>query len=193
MEEIHLAEDGEARFETARVLGYCLPGFEIQGALTFCAAGDPEAAWLLWCGRCFLPDLLPTLLDARNLARGGKLRELLELDRQLTDRLRTRAAAQRAVGRRLVLSYAVPRIERVMERYQGAVAGEEALGNLPVIFGVRAAIFHVPPRAMLAGYLHAEAFLGSDLCHARKLPAMERHAFELAETHLRSVSALRAA
>jgi len=190
--ELHTAAPQEATFDTARVLRLCLPCFDALGPITFSSENPPHDDWLVWCGQRFLPALLPTLMDARKQALEGKLRELLELDEQLTSRLGD-AAGSLAAGRRLALDYVGPRIERVLDRYSEAVRENPSLGNLTVVYGIRAAIFNVPPRAMIAAYLHAEAFLGTDVRYARELPEMEQHGVRLAECHVSSSAVLRAA
>jgi len=190
--EIHTASPDEGMFDTARVLRLCLPCFDSLGTITFSVEGRPHEAWLLWCGRSFLPALLPTLIDARRHTLEGRLRELVELDRDLSDRLADPIGSL-AAGQRLTLDYVAPRIERVLDRYADAVRENGDLGNLAVVYGIRSAIFNVPPRAMIAGYLHAEAFLGTDARYARELPEMQQHGIRLAECHVSSSAVLRAA
>jgi len=118
----------------------------------------------------------PVVLQAWQLAREGRVRELLELDAAWgRDMARAEfAGASFRVGRRQLGKLRGLRDERVIRRYLDAIEAGEARGWHPVVYGVVLAIYHLPLRQglmhfasrTLAGWVRLAE-------HRHRLPASE--------------------
>jgi len=102
------------------------------------------------------PVELPGILRAFGEAGAGHVRELIQVDRELTrePRLAGFAAASRAVGRSQLRRLLPMRDQRVVRRYWDAVGAGEAHGWHVVVYGVVLAVYAIPLRQGLAAFAH---------------------------------------
>ena len=137
----------------------------VGSALTFLPPGAEDAApdawrraWGNWVTGCFAPVLAPALIEMGTLAGRERVRELRAADLALRGRLTAEARARLSeAGRRLLADLRGARSARWLEKFQTmAAAGEPAAPLFPTVFAARAALFHLPPRPMLAGYARLE-------------------------------------
>lgn len=96
----------------------------------------------------------PVILQAWQLAREGRARELIALDQEWTRRNADAAFAEASfrVGRRQLGQLRPLRHERVVLRYLAALEAGEARGWHPVVYGVTLAVFNLPLRQGLVNY-----------------------------------------
>jgi len=96
----------------------------------------------------------PVILQAWQLAREGKARELIALDQEWTRRNAAAAFAEASfrVGRRQLGQLRPLRHERVVLRYLAALEAGEARGWHPVVYGVTLAVFNLPLRQGLVNF-----------------------------------------
>jgi len=62
----------------------------------------------------------------------------------------------RDAGKRLIGGLLAPKGDRLIERYRASVLAGDSPGHLAVIHALRASLFHLPPRLMMASYLLQE-------------------------------------
>ena len=134
-------------------------------ALTFLTPGmtgdDPDAwrrAWENWVAGCFAPVLAPALVEMSALAGRERVHELRAADLALRGRLAPESLPRLGeAGHRLLAELRGARSARWLERFQAlATGGQPAAPLFPTVFAARAALFHLPPRPMLAGYARTE-------------------------------------
>ncbi|MCW5558010.1 MAG: hypothetical protein KIT22_09305 [Verrucomicrobiae bacterium] len=118
----------------------------------------------------------PVVLQAWQLAREGRVRELLELDAAWgRDMAHAEfAGASFQVGRRQLGKLRGLRHERVIQRYLDAIEAGEARGWHPVVYGVVLAVYHLPLRQGLMHFAtRTLAGLVSLAERRHRLPAAE--------------------
>ena len=126
-----------------------------------------------------VPVELPAIHRAHGHAARQEARELIALDRQLAadPRLRSFAAASRAVGRSQLHRLLPMRDVRLVRRYWQAAETGEAQAWHVLVYGVVLAVFALPLRQGLANY--ARQTLGGFVESAAgplRLPEDRRHA-----------------
>lgn len=96
----------------------------------------------------------PVILRAYDLARVGKARELVALDREwgLTAPLRNFSEASFRVGQRQLNRLRPLRDQRVVQKYLAAVEAGEARGWHPLVYGIVLAVFNLPLRQGLMNF-----------------------------------------
>lgn len=101
-----------------------------------------------------VPVEMPAILGGYRHASRHEVRELLELDRQLASeqRLRSFAAASRAVGRSQLWRLLPMRDQRLVRRYWHRIEAGEAHGWHVLVYGVVLSVFSLPPRQGLLNY-----------------------------------------
>ena len=142
-----------------RAAQLCNPFLDALGEVTL-ANGPltPLAASVLnWNASIFRPLIQSVLLDVLERAAEGGSFEITTIDCQLDASLPTSVRLQsRDAGKRLVQGLLAPRGDRLIERYRNAVLTGNSPGHLAVIHALRAAVFHLPPRVLIASYLLQE-------------------------------------
>lgn len=142
------------------------PDFAATAPVTFRGGSIFATAAAAWKEAVFAPALLPALRSALAHARRGELRELLDLDRQLSGALdETARAGSLAAGRRLAAHGCDLRGDRLLPRLGEAVRNGEAPGHLAIIFAARCATFSLPDRAAVGAYLFQEVCAGAPMAH----------------------------
>lgn len=141
----------------ARAAELCNPFFDTLGEVTLTVCGPIASSVLNWNAAIFTPILQPVLMEVVAQAFGGGSFEITaidcSLDAALPNALRSRS---RDGGRRVIQGLLAPRGDRVIERYRSAVLTGNSPGHLAVIHALRASLFHLPPRLMIAAYLLQE-------------------------------------
>ena len=146
-----------------------LPG--VETALTFSPLDSTadgfawQRAWEDWVANCFVRVLAPALMAMADLAARERVRELRAADLDLAARFAPEVAARlRESGRRLLSDLHGARSTRWLNRFEAWAASGETPALFPTLFAARSALFHLPPRPMLAGYVRLEwrAASGSD-------------------------------
>lgn len=142
-----------------RAAQLCNPFLDALGEVTL--VNGPltplPASVLNWNANLFRPILQPLLLKVMESASEGGSFEIMTLDCQLDAALNKRVRIQsRDEGKRLVQGLLAPRGDRLIERYRNAVLAGNSPGHLAVIHALRAAVFHLPPRVLIASYLMQE-------------------------------------
>ena len=95
----------------------------------------------------------PVILEAAELTRLGRHRDLIELDRNYPVRRAGQwTEASFRVGRRQLSRLKACRDLRVVQRYLAAVEDGQAHAWNPIVFGVAMAAFHLPYRSGLLHY-----------------------------------------
>lgn len=143
-----------------RAAQLCNPFLDALGEVTLKIRGPltPLAASVLnWNASIFRPLIQSVLLDVLQRAAEGGSFEITTIDCQLDASLPASVRLQsRDAGKRLVQGLLAPRGDRLIERYRNAVLAGNSPGHLAVIHALRAAVFHLPPRVMIASYLMQE-------------------------------------
>lgn len=154
IEKIPEDEDYELVIRAAEL---CNPFLDSLGEVTLMPRGPLPAAILNWSHAIFRPHLQPLLLKVLVSASEGGSFEISTLDCALEAALPiSLRLASRDAGKRLVQGLLAPRGDRLLERYRVAVLAGDSPGHLAVIHALRAAVFHLPPRVMIASYLVQE-------------------------------------
>jgi urease accessory protein UreF len=106
--------------------------------------------------RVLLPFELPAIDSAHGHALRNETRELIALDRQLTDQtiLQNFGQASRRVGQYQLQKLRPLRDQRVLQRYLAAVETGQAHGWHTLVYGLTLAIYSLPLRQGLLGYAH---------------------------------------
>ncbi len=115
----------------------------------------------------------PVIVEAHRLASTGKIRELIELDRnwKADAQLGPFAEASFRAGRRQLNRLQGLRGERLIERYRAAINAGEAWGWHPIVFGLVLAVYQLPLRQGLLQFAtHSLAGLASAAEGVRGLP-----------------------
>jgi len=168
----------------ARAAMICNPFLDSVGDVTLVPLGSIAASVLNWNAAIFTPLLQPALLEVIvRVAEGGSF-EIAALDCRLDASLPEKLRLQsRTAGKQLVLGLLAPRGDRMIERYRASVLAGDSPGHLAVIHALRAALFHLPPRLLIASYLFQEGigaglddleigrFLIAGVCGALELPS----------------------
>lgn len=96
----------------------------------------------------------PVILRAFDLAREGKARELVALDREWAARAAQRCFSEASVhvGQRQLNRLRPLRDQRVVQKYLAAIAAGEARGWHPLVYGVVLAVFNLPLRQGLMNF-----------------------------------------
>jgi len=140
-----------------RAAQLCNPFLDALGEVTLLARGPVAAFVLNWNANLFRPYLMPLLLKVLEAASEGGSFEITALDCQLDAALTKQLRIQsRDEGKRLVQGLLAPRGDRLIDRYRNAVLVGNSPGHLAVIHALRAAVFHLPPRVLIASYLMQE-------------------------------------
>ena len=163
--QIEKISDDEDFVLIERAAQLCNPFLDALGEVTL--TRDPmisiAASVLNWNASVFRPLLQSVLLDVVARASDGGSFEISTLDCQLDALLPKSLCFQsRDAGKRLVQGLLAPRGDRLIERYRNAVLAGNSPGHLAVIHALRAAVFHLPPRVLIASYLMQEG-VGADL------------------------------
>ncbi len=167
----------------ARAATICNPFLDALGEVTLVPRGSIAASVLNWNAAIFRPVLQPALLEViTQVAEGGSF-EIAALDCRLDAALpETLRLQSRTAGKQLTQGLLAPRGDRMIERYRAAVLAGNSPGHLAVIHALRAALFHLPPRILIASYLFQEGigaglddleidrFLITGVCSALELP-----------------------
>lgn len=97
---------------------------------------------------------IPAILRAYNHARRNEAREIIELDRSLSNSFANEALANASerVGRNQLRKMRGLKTERVVTRYWDAVYAKEATGWHTVVFGIVLAVYSIPLRQGLNHY-----------------------------------------
>ena len=141
----------------ARAAELCNPFLDSLSEVTFMTRGPVAASVLNWNATVFRPLVLPVLLEVLIRASDGGSFEIAALDCRLDAVLPAPLRLQsRTAGRQLVQGLLAPRGDRLIERYRKAVLAGDSPGHLAVIHALRAALFHLPPRILIASYLLQE-------------------------------------
>lgn len=143
-----------------RAAQLCNPFLDALGEVTLMGRGPltPVAASVLnWNSSIFRTHLQPTLLNVVEQASEGGSFEITALDCQLDASLpKVLRLQSRDAGRRLIQGLLAPRGDRLIERYRDSVIAGNSPGHLAVIHALRASVFHLPPRVLIASYLMQE-------------------------------------
>lgn len=143
-----------------RAAQLCNPFLDALGEVTLMVRGPltPLALSVMnWNANFFRPHLQPLLLKVLECASEGGSFEIMALDCQLDGALPASVRIQsRDAGKRLLEGLLAPRGDRLIERYRTAVLAGNSPGHLAVIHALRAAVFHLPPRVLIASYLMQE-------------------------------------
>jgi len=144
------------------------PALETQGPVTFRPAAAVLDDWSAWCTGVWIPILYPALQRALDQARAGRLRELGELDLELSDRLNPEAIRHSTLaGRRLLDAAGSLRGEKWPARFRELIESEHAEGHLLSVHALRAAAFHGTDPQVAGSYLYQEAVGGLFPNHPR--------------------------
>ncbi len=175
----------EAIDEILRVLRLCHPDFETTRTLTFSSGRkDPVADWNLWCSDIFLPIIAPALLSTIHLAQRGHVREIQQLctslDAALAPYIDERS---RHAGARLLMDFTAPPGARVLQKLRNLHAREAVSAHFICIYGVRCALFNIPPALAILAVLYAEWQTGTRWAIApRHMPDFHGLVDEIPET-----------
>lgn len=113
----------------------------------------------------------PVILEAAELTRLGRHRDLLELDRNYPARRAGQwTEASFRVGRRQLSRLKVCRDLRVVQRYLEAVEDGQAHAWNPIVFGVAMAAFNLPYRSGLLHYASTLLRGFAERCRPRNVP-----------------------
>ena len=113
----------------------------------------------------------PVILEAAELTRLGRHRDLLELDRNYPARRAGQwTEASFRVGRRQLSRLKVCRDLRVVQRYLAAVEDGQAHAWNPIVFGVAMAAFNLPYRSGLLHYASTLLRGFAERCRPRNVP-----------------------
>ena len=113
----------------------------------------------------------PVILEAAELTRLGRHRDLLELDRDYPVRRAGQwTEASFRVGRRQLSRLTVCRDLRVVQRYLAAVEDGQAHAWNPIVFGVALAAFNLPYRSGLLHYASTLLRGFAERCRPRNVP-----------------------
>lgn len=146
------------------------PALETQGPVTFRPAAAVLEDWNAWCAGVWLPILSPVLFRALDHSRSGRLRELGELDLELSDRLSSEAIrASTSAGSRLLANAGSLRGEKWPARFRELIETGQAGGHLLTVHALRAAAFHGTDPQVAGSYLYQEAVGGLFPNHPRLL------------------------
>lgn len=118
----------------------------------------------------------PVILQAWQLAREGKPRELIALDGDWGRRVGQAdfAGASFRVGRRQLSKLRGLRHERVIQKYLAAIESGDARGWHPIVYGVVLAVYHLPLRQGLMNFgIQTLASLITAAEKAHRLPNRE--------------------
>ncbi len=141
----------------ARGAELCNPFLDAMGEVTLSIRGPIASSVLNWNASLFTPIIHPTLLKVVTLATEGGSFELTALDCVLDKALPSSVRlTSRDEGKRLLLGLLAPRGDRVIERYRAAVQAGNSPGHFAITHALRANLFHLPPRVMVASYLMQE-------------------------------------
>jgi hypothetical protein len=140
-----------------RAAELCNPFMDGLGEVTLSIRGSVASSVLRWNEAIFRPLIQPALLEVLDRALDGGSFEISTLDCQLDASLPASVKLQsRDAGKRLVGGLLAPRGDRLIERYRNSVLAGNSPGHLAVIHSLRAAVFHLPPRILIASYLLQE-------------------------------------
>lgn len=135
----------------------CNPFLDALSEVTLLIRGPVAASVLNWNASLFKPILHSVLLDVVAQAAEGGSFEILALDCRLDAALPAAVRiTSRDAGKKVIQGLLAPRGDRLIERYRSAVLAGDSPGHLAVIHALRASLFHLPPRVMLATYLLQE-------------------------------------
>ena len=113
----------------------------------------------------------PVILEAAELTRLGRHRDLIELDQNYPVRRAGRwTEASFRVGRRQLSRLKACRDLRVVQRYLAAVEDGQAHAWNPIVFGVALAAFHLPYRSGLLHYASTLLRGFAERCRPRNVP-----------------------
>ncbi len=151
-----IPEEGDYSL-VARSAELCNPFLDAMGEATLSIRGPVASSVLNWNASLFTPIIHPTLLQVVALATEGGSFELTALDCVLDKALPLSVRlSSRDEGKRLLLGLLAPRGDRVVERYRAAVQAGNSPGHFAITHALRANLFHLPPRVMVASYLMQE-------------------------------------
>jgi len=151
-----IPEEGDYAL-VARGAELCNPFLDAMGEVTLSIRGPVASSVLNWNASLFTPIIHPTLLKVIVLAAEGGSFELTALDCTLDQALPSSVRlSSRDGGKRLLLGLLAPRGDRVIERYRAAVQAGNSPGHFAITHALRANLFHLPPRVMVASYLMQE-------------------------------------
>lgn len=113
----------------------------------------------------------PVILEAAELTRLGRHRDLVELDRNYPARRAGQwTEASFRVGRRQLSRLKACRDLRVVQRYLAAVEDGQAHAWNPIVFGVAMAAFNLPYRSGLLHYASTLLRGFAERCRPRSVP-----------------------
>ncbi len=138
--------------ESMRIVRMCHPGWIGAGRITC-----PAARWELWRDEVFQPVMVPAIHAAWGAASERDARAVVSVDKDFDGRLGpVSARSSRRAGGRLTALHHAPPGERAWMRYAESVKAGESPGHLVIMLAVRAAAFHLPPRAVMTACLFLE-------------------------------------
>ncbi len=142
------------------------PDFASLSPVTFRGGHIFPASAATWKAAVFMPLLLPALRSALAHARRGQFRELLDLDRQLSEALDEAArAGSIAAGQRLAQHGCHLQGDRLLPRLGEAARSRATPGHLAIVFAARCAAFSLPDRTAVGAYIFQEMCAGAPTAH----------------------------
>lgn len=137
------------------------PALEAQGAVTFRVTARPLIDWENWVQQVWVSILGPAFLQALELARNGRIRELAALDWELSEKLpSTLAEGSFHAGRRVLAVSRTLRGEKGIEKFFPLIEAGKAAGHLVSVHALRTAAFHVSDPVAAGAYAYQEAVGG---------------------------------
>jgi hypothetical protein len=138
------------------------PDFATCGPVTFRSESVFVTSAHSWRDALFSSHLQPALRAALEHARRGELREILALDRRLSDQLPAPAhEGSRRAGQRLGLQGGDFRGDRLLPRLADALHDDATPGHLVVVFAARCAAFSLHDQVAVGAYLFQEMCAGA--------------------------------
>jgi hypothetical protein len=150
----HLAEPGdEEGFALSRFISVL--GIEPVHPGTFFPGKDAilAQAWESWTESTFLPIIAPAFIEVLQHGLASRIEEICgndnELSRNLTDEMAVRSQKS---AKTFLEGKSEMKGNREWVRYAGAVQSGATPGNLPVVFALQSALFHLPLASALSAY-----------------------------------------
>ncbi len=171
--------------ELERVLTLCDPSGVRGTVLTFAPAAGAHfaGAWNGWLTRTFTTYLLEAITTTMNATASDHSREVFESDASLSAALSEGERSRLSVtGKRALDHFGGLRGSRPAMRLAAEALAGKVTGLFPIVFAVRAALYHVAPTAALLAYavlewrggLHHAGSAASDESTATALTAAAR-------------------
>ncbi|MDF1862953.1 MAG: hypothetical protein P1U87_22240 [Verrucomicrobiales bacterium] len=164
----HLVEPGdEEGFALSRFISVL--GIEPVYPGTFFPGKDAllAQAWKSWTESTFLPLIVPAFIEALQNGLASRVEEICGKDRELSQNLpEDMAVRSQKAAQTFLEGKSEMKGNREWVRYAEAVESGTTPGNLPVVFALQSALFHLP----LASALSAYAWFEFQSRHGKGLP-----------------------